>query len=131
MARKRSPTLTDLETDIMNIVWQQRKVTVRDVYETLRETRPLAYTTVLTVLGTLTEKGVVQREMKDRTYVYRPRVSHKEAVNRSVQYLADKFFEGSARSLAAHMIESQELSPQELEELHRMIEDKLKEGDET
>ncbi len=131
MARKKSPTLTDLETDIMNIVWRKGNVTVRDVYETLRETRPLAYTTVLTVLGTLTEKGVVHREMKDRTYVYRPKMSHKEAVNRNLQYLAGKFFEGSARSLAAHMIESEELSHQELEALRRMIEEKLKEENET
>ena len=115
----------------MNIVWQKGNVTVRDVYETLRETRPLAYTTVLTVLGTLTEKGAVHREMKDRTYVYRPRMSHKEAVNRNLQYLAGKFFEGSARSLAAHMIESEELSHQELEALRRMIEEKLKEENGT
>jgi BlaI family penicillinase repressor len=127
MPRKKSPTLTDLETDIMNIVWQKGKVTVRDVYESLRETRPLAYTTVLTVLGTLTEKGVVHRKMKDRTYVYRPRMSHEEAVTRNLRYVAGKFFEGSARSLAAHLIESEELSRQELEELHRMIEEKLEE----
>ena len=131
MARKKLSTLTDLETDIMNIVWEKGKVTVRDVYETLRETRPLAYTTVLTVLGTLTDKGVVHREMKDRTYVYRPKISHKEAVSRNLQYVAGKFFEGSARSLAAHMIESEKLSRQELEELHRMIEERLKEENET
>ena len=127
MPRKKSPTLTDLETDIMKIVWQKGKLTVRDVYEALRETRNLAYTTVLTVLGTLTEKGIVHREMRDRTYVYRPRVSHEEAVSRNLQYLAGKFFEGSARSLAAHMIGSEKLSRHELEELHRMIEEKLKE----
>jgi len=131
MARKKSSTLTDLETDIMNIVWQKGKVTVRDVYETLRETRPLAYTTVLTVLGTLTEKHIVHREMRDRAYVYRPRMSHKEAVSRSLQHLAGKFFEGSERSLAAHMIESEKLSRQELEELHRMIEEKLQEENQT
>ena len=131
MPRKKSPTLTDLETDIMNIVWQKGKVTVRDVYESLRETRRLAYTTILTVLGTLTKKGVVHREMKDRTYVYQPRMSHEEAVSRNLQYLAGKFFEGSARSLAAHMIESEDLSRQELETLHSMIEEKLKEENET
>ena len=131
MPRKKSPTLTDLETDIMKTVWQKGKVTVRDVYEALRETRNLAYTTVLTVLGTLTEKGIVHREMRDRTYVYRPRVSHEEAVSRNLQYLAGKFFEGSARSLAAHMIDSEKLSRQELEELQRMIEGKLKEENEA
>jgi predicted transcriptional regulator len=115
----------------MNVVWQQGKATVRDVYETLRETRPLAYTTILTVLGTLTKKGVVHQEMKDRTYVYRPKMSHEEAVSRNLQYLAGKFFEGSARSLAVHMIESEKLSRQELEELHRMIEEKLKEENGT
>ena len=131
MPRKKSPTLTDLETDIMKIVWQKGKLTVRDVYEALRETRNLAYTTVLTVLGTLTEKGIVHREMRDRTYVYRPRVSHEEAVSRNLQYLAGKFFEGSARSLAAHMIDSEKLSRQELEEIQRMIEEKLKEENEA
>ena len=127
MARKKSSTLTDLETDIMNIVWQKKQVTVRDVYETLREIRPLAYTTVLTVLGTLTNKGVVHREMRDRTYTYRPKMSRKEAVSRNLQHVAGKFFEGSARSLAAHMIESEKLSREELEELYRMIEEKLEE----
>jgi len=131
MPRKKSPTLTDLETDIMNIVWQKGRVTVRDVYESLRETRPLAYTTVLTVLGTLTKKGIVHREMRDRTYIYRPKMSRKEAVSRNLQHVAGKFFEGSARSLAAHMIESEKLSREELEELHRMIEEKLKEENET
>jgi len=131
MARKKSLTLTDLETDIMNIVWQQREVTVRYVYETLRETKNLAYTTVLTVLGTLTKKGVVHREMKNRTYMYRPKMSHDEAVSRNLQYLAGKFFGGSAHSLAAHIVESEKLSRQELEELHKVIKEKLKEESET
>ena len=131
MARKKSSTLTDLETDIMNIVWQKKQVTVRNVYEILREIRPLAYTTVLTVLGTLTDKGVVHREMRDRTYIYRPKMSRKEAISRNLQHVAGKFFEGSARSLAAHMIESEKLSRDELEELHRMIEEKLEEENRT
>jgi predicted transcriptional regulator len=130
MARKKSSTLTDLETDIMNIVWQQGEVTVRDVYETIRETRHLAYTTVLTVLGTLTKKGIVHREMKNRTYMYRPKMSHDEAVSRNLQYLAGKFFGGSAHSLAAHIVESEKLSRQELEELHKVIKEKLKEESE-
>lgn len=111
----------------MNVVWKKGKATVRDVYEALRETRPLAYTTVMTVLGTLTKKGILEREMRGRAYIYHPKVSREEALRRNVRYLAGKFFGGSACSLVAHLIEWEGLSPRDLEELRRMIERRLRE----
>ena len=124
---RRSPVLTDLEMDIMRIVWEKGEATVRDVYERMRENRSLAYTTVMTVMSTLARKGVVERKMVGRAYLYRPKVSQEEAIRRTLRYLAGKLLDGSARSLAAHLIESEDLSKEDLKELRRMIEERLKE----
>lgn len=120
--------LTDLEAEIMQLVWQKGKATVRDVYETMRSTRPLAYTTVMTVLSKLAEKGVVDRSKKGRAYVYHPKVSKKEATQRSVAKLLQKFFDGSPQALVAHLIDVNAISPDELSSLQQLLDSKQKES---
>ena len=122
--------LTNLEAEIMQLVWRKGKATVRDVYEAIRSTRPIAYTTVMTVLSKLAEKGVVERSQKGRAYVYRPRVSKKEAAQRSVDKLLNKFFDGSPRALVAHLIDVDAISPNELSSLQQLLKSKKKEGQE-
>ena len=122
--------LTNLEAEIMQLVWEKGKATVRDVYEAIRSTRPIAYTTVMTVLSKLAEKGVVERSQKGRAYVYRPKVSRKEAAQRSVDKLLHKFFDGSPRALVAHLIDVDAISPDELSSLQKLLNDKKKEGQE-
>ena len=122
--------LTNLEAEIMQLVWEKGKATVRDVYEAMRSTRPIAYTTVMTVLSKLAEKGVVERSQKGRAYVYRPKVSRKEAAQRSVDKLLRKFFDGSPRALVAHLIDVDAISPDELSSLQKLLNDKKKEGQE-
>ena len=66
------PTLTPQELAIMKVVWRMDKATVRDVYEALRETRQIAYTTVMTMMKILEEKGYLKKTAADRGHVYRP-----------------------------------------------------------
>jgi len=122
--------LTDLEAEIMRLVWQKGKTTVRDVYEAIRATRPLAYTTVMTVLSKLAEKGIVERSQKGRAYVYRPKVSKKEAAQRSVAKLLHKFFDGSPRALVAHLIDVDAISPSEFSLLQQLLDSKSRESQE-
>lgn len=129
MARDKK-LLTDLEADVMQLVWQKEKATVRDVYEAIQSTRPLAYTTIMTVLSKLAEKGIVDRSKKGRAYVYRPKVSEKEAAQRSVAKLLQKFFDGSPLALVAHLVDVNAISPDELSSLQQLLDSKQKENQE-
>ena len=66
------PTLTPQELAIMKVVWRLDKATVRDVYEALRDKRPVAYTTVMTMMKILEDKGYLKKTLVDRAHVYRP-----------------------------------------------------------
>ena len=121
MSRRKQQTLTDLEADVMQVVWQKGQVTVRDVYETLRSTRDLAYTTIMTVLSTLAKKGIVEYFQEGRAYIYRPKISQKEAAQRSVTKVLQKFFDGSPRALVAHLIDADVISQDEFESLRQLL----------
>ncbi len=120
--------LTDLEADVMQLVWQKGSVTVRDVYEAIQSTRPLAYTTIMTVLSKLAEKDILECLKQGRAYVYHPKVSKKEAAQRNVAKLLQKFFNGSPYALVAHLIDVNAISPDELLSLQRLLDSKQKEN---
>jgi len=96
--------LAPLELECMNALWPLRQATVREVHSALTETRPRAYTTVMTILGRLAQKGVVARRKKTgRAWIYEPRLSAEEARSRAVARLVDGFFAGSTEALASHL----------------------------
>ena len=70
--RPKTPTLTPQELAIMKVVWRLESATVRDVYEAFRKKRPVAYTTVMTMMKILEEKGYLKKTRVDRAYEYRP-----------------------------------------------------------
>ena len=70
--RRKSTTLTELELEIMNVVWDLETVTVRDVYETLLKRRKVAYTTVMTMMKILEQKNYLKKNQTDRAHVYQP-----------------------------------------------------------
>lgn len=105
----------------MKIVWQMGQATVRDVYETLLERRKIAYTTVMTMMGILEEKGHLNRRRGDRAHVYRPTRSEKTVVRSMVREFVDRVFNGSAQPLMVHLIEDKQVSEEELEELSRLV----------
>lgn len=122
MARKKQQVLTDLEADVMQVVWQRGQATVRDVYEMLQPTHSLAYTTIMTVMSTLAKKGIVEYSQEGRAYVYRPKISKKEAAQRSIAKVMQKFFDGSPRALVAHLIDADAISSEEFESLRQLLE---------
>lgn len=87
--------LGELELDVMRVVWESGSMTVRDVLEALAETRPLAYTTVMTIMGRLADKGLLVVDKQGKAYRYRPVYSREEfeaqAVSRVVQSLINDF----------------------------------------
>lgn len=121
MARKKLSSLTDLEIDIMNVVWRLGRATVRQIVNSLRDQRPLAYTTVQTVLSILTQKGVVRHTREGRAFVYTAIVKPEGVRQEVIEAVVDKLFAGSPRSLVLHMIESDALTPEEAESLRNLL----------
>jgi BlaI family transcriptional regulator, penicillinase repressor len=119
--RPSSATLTPQELELMKIVWQKGQATVRDVYETLLEHRKIAYTTVMTMMRVLEKKGYVKTRRVNRAYVYRPTRPERQVLRSMVREFVDRVFNGSAQPLLVHLVEDRRLSPEELEELERLI----------
>jgi BlaI family transcriptional regulator, penicillinase repressor len=119
---------TDRELDVMSILWRGGSGTVTEVREVLAE--DLAYTSVLSVLQTLEEKGYVRHEAEGRAYRYYPLVAPEEAGGSALGRILDKIFHGSAEQLLVQLVRSERVSREELERLRRLLGERLKEGEE-
>ena len=119
--RTRKPVLTELELEIMKIVWQRETATVRQVYETLLERRRIAYTTVMTMMKILEQKGYLKKRQEDRAYVYRPSQPQKQVIRSMVREFINRVFNGSAEPLLVHLVEDQHLGEKDLEDIRRAI----------
>lgn len=119
MARPKSDSLTPLELEIMNVLWDVGTANVQTVQRRLA--RDPAYTTVQTILNILEKKGRVKREMKDRAYMYSPAVSRKKVINQIFGDMIDRVFGGSAESLVMSLLETKHITPEKLEELNRLV----------
>ena len=127
MPRKKLFSLTDLELDVMNIVWRLGHATVRQIVEGLREQRPLAYTTVQTVLTILTQKGFVEYTQQGRAYLYRAIIQSEGVRRETVSAVVDKLFAGSSRSLVLHLIASDKFTIEEAQNLKELLDQRLTE----
>ncbi len=121
--RKNSePSLTPLELQIMNVLWETGPSNVQTVQERLAG-RALAYTTVQTMLNVLHRKGRVKRRLQDRAYIYQPVLSRQKAVTEAVGDILDRFFGGSADRLVLSLLETRRLTPDKLEQIQKLIEE--------
>jgi BlaI family penicillinase repressor len=95
--------LAPLELDCMNALWRLGEATVRDIHGALATTRPRAYTTIMTILDRLTQKGVVERQKAGRAWLYKANLSADQARTHAVARLVEGFFQGSTEALASHI----------------------------
>ena len=121
MARKKSPTLTEAELRLMEVLWQKRRATIADVTESLPPP-PIAYNTVLTTMRILEQKGYVSHEEEGRAYVYSPLVEREEAAQSAVGLLLNRFFGNKSAELALKLIENERPGEAELQRLKTLIE---------
>jgi predicted transcriptional regulator len=113
---------TDGELDILRVLWTNGPSTVRQVVDTLgRET---GYTTVLKLLQIMTEKGLVQRDERERTHVYQATFTEDQTQRRLVSDLLDRAFGGSAAKLVLQALSTRRTSPAELAEIRRFLDKK-------
>src|SRR5262249_16051422 len=119
--RKRHATLTAQELAIMEVVWRRGTVTVRDVYEALRKTRPIAYTTAMTMMNILEAKGHLRKDRQDRAHQYRPARSERRVIAAMVREFVNRVFDGASRPLLVHLVKDGGLDDEERRELVRLI----------
>src|SRR5579863_5564404 len=121
MPRKRETTLTDHELRLMNVLWDRGKATVADVVADIAPP-PLAYTTVLSTLRTLEDKGYVSHKKAGRAFVYRPRIRREQAASSLLDTLLDRFFANSPGVLALTLLEDKRLSKRDVARLRQVLE---------
>lgn len=121
---------TERELDVMAVLWDLGEATVAEVQKRLPD--ELAYTTVLTVLRTLEEKGHVDhREGEGRAYLYRPLVARDAAGATALGRVLDRVFGGSPELLLTRLVEDRALSDEELERMRRLLDERLRERGES
>lgn len=107
----------------MKVVWELDTATVRDVYERLRARKNVAYTTVLTMMKILEQKGYVTTERADRAFVYRSARPRQQVLGGMVREFVDRVFDGASRPLLLHLVKHTKLSDNERKALLRAIEE--------
>jgi len=118
---KRRPTAAELE--ILHILWERGPCTVRDVYDSLSSERAPGYTTVLKLMQIMAEKGLVQRDEKQRAHVYEARLPREQTQTQLVRDLVDKVFNGSASRLVMNALSGRKASAEELAEIRRTLDE--------
>ena len=124
MARKKSTSLTDAELRLMDVLWRKNPATVTEVVESLPDKPSPAYSTVITTLRILEEKGYVRHKKEGRAFLYEPVVGRGEARRSAVANLVGRFFEGSPELLMAHLFEGRKIGAKELERLRKLTAEK-------
>jgi BlaI family transcriptional regulator, penicillinase repressor len=127
MARKTSRTLTDGEHRIMEVLWRLGSATVAEVAEELEGKDGSAYTTVLTMMRIMRDKGYLTCRKDGRAHVYTPKVNRDMAARKAVRQLLTKFFSGSPGELVLSFLRDEQLSPEELDELKQRIKQSARE----
>ena len=124
MRRRPGRKLGELELQILNILWQRGPSTVREVLEEVPvEPRP-AYTTVLTMMRLMHEKGYLDRREQGRAHIYQTRLRERRVKRSLLRDLIDGAFRGSAEALVVRLLEDENLSREELRRVRRLIEEK-------
>lgn len=122
MARRKQDTPTAGELEILQVLWDRGPSTVRDVLEVLNRDRKRAYTSVMSLLNIMTDKGYVVREPQGRAFVYRARRPRAKTLGQIVGGVLGRAFAGSAHELVAHVLEQSKPSSAELDEIRKLIE---------
>src|SRR5919112_82363 len=119
--RPKSDTLTGQELEIMKVIWPLGRATVRQVYDTLRQRRTIAYTTVQTMMNVLETKGHLNKAPGEKAQVYAPVRPQQLVVRSMVREFVDRVFDGSARPLLVHLLKEKGLTERERKEIQRLI----------
>ena len=117
--------LGDLQLEIMKVLWRKTPASVAEVQKQLSGPQ-LAYTTVATMLRKMEARGLVRHHERGRKFLYEPLISSKDVTRSMADDLVDRLFEGSLAATVSHLLDTREVSPDELSRLERLIEQRKK-----
>ena len=121
MKNREIPKPTESELELLTILWERGQATVRDLFEAVNQQRPVVYTGVLKLLQIMAEKGLVERDERERAHVYRAAVEKSDTERRFVRELSERFFSGSAAQLALRALEMESASEEDLDEIRKLL----------
>ena len=121
MPPSKSPTLTEAELRLMDVLWEKGPATVQQVLDVLPKRPALAYNSVLTTIRILEKKGYVKHVKDGRAHVYRPLVERADATRSEISHLLHRFFKNSHELLVLNILEDQKLDGEELRRLRELV----------
>ena len=127
MPRKPSSTPTEVELEILQVLWQRGPSTVKDVHQEVRRLRATRLTTTLKQMQVMTAKGILRRDDSRRPQVYCPRFAEERTLRQLVGGLLDRAFGGSAERLVMHALATKKASPDEIARIRKAL-DRFEEG---
>ncbi len=122
MRRKSLTPLGETEMEILHHVWQLKSATVADVLDRIQQERPIAYTTVMTVMRNLAGKGYLSFEKDGNSYIYSPLQSAGDVQRSLLRDLVSKVFRGSPTALVQTLVSDEQLSDTDIERIRTLIE---------
>jgi len=122
----RSNTPSNLELQVLSVLWDSGPATVREVLANLPDGKERAYTTVLTIMQNMVKKGLLCREPRGNAHVYQPTESKGQTLRPMMRGLLQNVFGGRASSVMQHLLEDSEVSDDELREIRRLIDARRK-----
>lgn len=113
--------LTRQELHIMKVVWDRKEATVKEVWGVITLKKPTAYTTILTLMGILEDKGALDHLRAGRAYVYRPLLSQEQATRNQVEDLIRRFFDGKPEKLIETVVNAHLTEPDQIDNLKTLV----------
>jgi predicted transcriptional regulator len=113
--------LSSLQLAVMRVLWRRGRATVADVQDEIDLDRPLAYSTLATILKRMEDKGVVRHLVEGRTYIYEPAIAPNQVGQSLLSDLVENVFAGRPSELVNHLLESHEVEPDELARIKALI----------
>ncbi len=123
MKKIKSPKPTDAELSVLRVLWRRGPSTVREVWEQLNPRQRTGYTTVLKIMQIMAEKGLLERDERQRSHVYRPRLSQEQTQRQVVGHLLERLFAGSAPQLVMQALAAKKATPAELREIRKLLDE--------
>ena len=115
------PRLGRIQLKIMQVLWERGSASAREITDALSVQRPIAHSTVQTLLRKLEAKGAIDHEVRDRTFVFRPLIDRTSVTRGATRELIERLFGGSAAGLVAHLLREERIARKELEAIRHLI----------
>jgi BlaI family transcriptional regulator, penicillinase repressor len=127
MPRPQSRHPTELELEILKILWREQPLSGREIRDKLAPVRDVTYTSVMTILGIMEEKSYVRRKKNGARFEYSPRITQESTSHRMLNDLVERLFEGSSVTAMVNLLETSDVDPAELKQLRKLIQQREKE----